>query len=137
MNHLRLMARREERRSERERGLRDLGKREGAPHLSRVARLARIALARVRIYMIPPVDRAKGFAGQKVFSRSQDAVIRVCDSASKMPNNSAQFSPCSLLPIFLLAGGLNPRKLIGQTHLSSQAPLFFPEEFRSKARSNS
>jgi len=40
MNHLRLMARCEERRSERERGLRDLGKREGAPHLSRVARLA-------------------------------------------------------------------------------------------------
>ena len=40
-----------------------------------------------------------------------------------MPNNSAQFSPCSLLPTFLLAGGLNPRKRIGQTHLSSQAPL--------------
>ena len=49
-----------------------------------------------------------------------------------MSNNSAQFGLCSLLPTFLLAGGLNPRKRIGQTHLASQAPLFFPEEFRSK-----
>ena len=35
-----------------------------------------------------------------------------------MPNNSAQFSPCSLLTALLLASALNPRKRISQTHLS-------------------
>src|SRR5215475_1939220 len=63
-----------------------------------------------------------------------------------MSNNSAQFSPCSLLPALLLASALNPRKRISQTHLSSRdrstarpchrnPVLFSPEEFRSKARS--
>ena len=40
--------------------------------------------------------------------------------AFQMSNNSAQFSPCSLLPALLLASALNPRKRISQTHLSSQ-----------------
>src|SRR6266550_5851460 len=37
-----------------------------------------------------------------------------------MSNNSAQFSPCSLLPTLLLTSALNPRKRIDQTHLSSR-----------------
>jgi hypothetical protein len=70
----------------------------------------------------------------QLFAQCRDSQLRF---RFPNPNNSAQFSPCSLLPTFLLAGRLNPRKRIGQTHLSSQAPLIFPEEFRSKARSNS
>ena len=68
--------------------------------------------------------------------------------AFQISNNSAQFSPCSLLPALLLASALNPRKRISQTHLSSRdhstarpcqrnPALFSPEEFRSKARSSS
>jgi hypothetical protein len=34
--------------------------------------------------------------------------------AFQMSNNSAQFSPCSLLPALLLASALNPRKRISQ-----------------------
>ena len=40
---------------------------QGTPHLSRIARLARIALARAGDMMIGRSDCAKGFAGQKVF----------------------------------------------------------------------
>lgn len=68
--------------------------------------------------------------------------------AFQMSNNSAHFSPCSLLPALLLVSALNPRKRISQTHLSSRdhstarpcqcnPALFSPEEFRSKARSSS
>src|SRR5947199_8643626 len=70
------------------------------------------------------------------------------DSASYLLNNSAQFSPCSLLVAFLLVEAPNPCKRIGQTHLSSQGhptalscqrnpARFSRAEFRSRGRANS
>jgi hypothetical protein len=47
-----------------------------------------------------------------------------------MSNNSAQFSPCSLLPALLLTKALNPRKRIGRTHPSSPER----EPIKSKAK---
>ena len=88
---------------------------------------------------------------QKAFSlcartKSSARLLNLKESAAnhcafQMSNNSAQFSPCSLLPALLLASALNPRKRISQTHLSSRdhstarpcqrnPALFSPEEFR-------
>src|SRR4029450_2870279 len=40
-----------------------------------------------------------------------------------MSNNSAQFSPCSLLPALLLASALNPSKRISQTYSVVPGPF--------------
>ena len=61
--------------------------------------------------MIPPGDCAKGFAGQKVFSRSQGPVIRVSDSASLnriiRHISLVQSDPCVVPGGALLSGGVS------------------------------
>jgi hypothetical protein len=59
--------------------------REGTPHLTTLARLARIARVREENDMIGRPDCAKGFWGERFSAVHGDAVIRACDSASLNP----------------------------------------------------
>jgi hypothetical protein len=57
-------------------------RREGTPHLMTLAGLARIAVARARIYMIPPVDCAQVLRVKRFSVVHGNALIHSCDSAS-------------------------------------------------------